>query len=160
MVAINLLPWRQKYYKRIKRRERYGIIFIMAILFFLIGVRHRFTAELEDLRGRNHLRGNRFSVTEAAEKKRNKTIELISFLSKLPLAVQDDLYIGKIVMRENRIKLDVYAGDLSHLERFVEKIKKQGGIAGIVIDSSATHGGLGSVNKENKFILTLSLDHK
>ena len=160
MVAINLLPWRQKYYKRIKRRERYGIIFIMVFLFFLMGVRHMFIAELEGLRKRNHLSGNRFSMTEISENKRNKTMWLIDFLSRLPLAVQDGLYIGKIAMRENRMKLDVYAGNLNQLERFVENIEEQGRIGRIVIDGSATHGGLGSGGKENKFILTLSLDRK
>lgn len=160
-MAINLLPWRQdKYCQSIKNRKRCFIFFTMLVLVFFMGVRHMLVLKLESIEKQNYLAGARFSMEERYENKRNKTIELIGFLSNLPLAVQDDLYVGKIAMRENLIKLIVYTDSLGSLEKFVESIKKQGGVGGVTIDSSATHGGSEPVDEKNKFIITLNMDKK
>ena len=160
-MAINLLPWREdRYYQSIKNKKRYGIFCMMIVLFFLMGVRHIFIVDLESIKKQNHLAIHRSSIVEAFENKRDKTIWLIGFLANLSIAVQDNLYVSKIAMRENLIRLDVYADNLSYLERFIEKIKKQGGIGKVTIDSSATHGGIDSDSKENRFILTLNLDNR
>jgi len=160
-MAINLLPWREdKHCQNIKNRKRYIAFCIGIVLFLFMGVRHVFVVELEDIKKKNYLSSARFSMVEACKNKRNKTVWLIDFLANLSLAVQDDLYIGKIAMRENLIKLGIYTDNLSYLEKFIEKIKKQGGVGKVTIDSSATHRGIGLDSKENKFILTLNLDDK
>lgn len=158
-VEINLLTFIESKKNAINNnRMRYSIFLIIVTLFFLIKIRSVFVSNLDEIIKKNNSVNAKFYENVINENKKNKTLWLLSFLLNIPYSIQDNLYIKKLVMRENLITLSVYANEQDMLEKFVYKIRKQVGIKNITIDSSAIHGDIDHENEENKFILTLYLD--
>ena len=157
-MAVNLLPWREnKQQQSNKKILRYSFLYVAVAILGLIEVRHMLFNQLENIKKQTYLATAKFTSSKADTDKRTRTLWLISFLANLPIAMQDNLYVRKIIMRENLITLHVYADAVSRLEKFIMTIKQQGGINKITIDSAAMHGGIDYENEENKFLLTLFL---
>ncbi len=142
-ININFIPWREeKRYKNNKLIFIYSFIFII-ILIFLILIKSLFFVKLDNIKNNNKIINY------------NKTLWLVNFLYAMPNIIKSDIYLNKILINNDYIKINILTNNIDNIEKFLEKIKKQGGVKKINIDSGENTPGYKNESKENKFIITI-----
>ena len=160
-MAINLLPWReQERFDRRLKNQLYLLLFLSFFMVLIFQIRQLFVLDLEALKKQRGGLVSQFSKNNAAIDKHNDLIQLILFIHKLAVITPGKVFIQRISMRDNVIRLSLFAETLHELELFIQKINQEAGIHHIRIDGAATSTALLSEPEKNKFTLLLYLEKK
>ena len=138
------MPWREE--KKQKYNKLIFIYIFIFIIIILILIKNMFFIKLDNIKN---------NINNINIKNYNKTLFLVNFLYNMPSIIKSDLFLNKISINNDFIKINISTNNISNIEKFVQKIKNQNGVKKINIDSGESLSGYKNENKDNKFIFTV-----